>query len=375
MKTENHLKKIKDTVSDIQKGNLKPVYLLSGEDQYFVFDAKTRFVNALKTLKHDMDVIVLDGEKTSVQNLTHHLFSPSLFNPFQLFVVRNCEWFDKKNRDDCQPLIDWVASGGSRSVLIVTAQSVDRRLGAVKTMGKHGVHLDFPKIKTYGRYDTVSDTYYQIVRERLQARNQTIADNAWKVLRELTIDDGWSVINAVDVVSGYAGEKPRIEKEDVAHCVADSSEFPGYLVVQALGGKPPAYIRKAIEKTLMDGTPPLLLSKTLSNRIRMFLASLTLGLHKIDLPAQYFVFRDTLLDRVMETINAHPDAKDILGGMNPFALFNMLLQLRQLHVSDLLKCLENLAETDRLLKSGVTAVQGLFETALLPVYHQSGNRR
>lgn len=375
MKTDNHLKKIKETVADIHKGNLKPVYLLSGEEQYFVHDAKIRLVNAIKTIKHGIDVIVLDGEKTSVKNLIHHLFSPSLFSPVQLFVVRNCEWFDTKTRDDCQPLMDWVVSGGPGSFLILTAQSVDRRLGAVKTIGKHGVHLDFSKIKTFGRYDTANDIYYEIVRERLHERNQTMTGDAWKMLRELTSDDGWSVINAVDVVSGYAGERPRIETEDISHCIADSSEFPGYLVVQAMGGKPPSYIRKAIEKTLMDGTPPLLLSKTLSNRIRVFLVALTLDLHKIDLPGQYFAFRDTILDRVMDSINTHPEAKVIMGGVNPFALFNMLLQLRQLHVSDLLKCLENLAETDRLLKSGATAVQGIFETALLPVCRRPGNRQ
>lgn len=373
MNIENQTRTIVETIETIRQGELKPVYLITGEEDFFVFEAKNRILQAILTLKKNAELINLESEK--MQNVKNQMFSPSLFRSFQLFVIQDFNWLDKKNRDDFQVIIDRMIKGGIDSVLILTSQSVDKRLAVVKSIGKHGVHLDFPKVKTYGKYGSTKDPYYPVVLERLRTRNQSIANDAWKLLRELTRDDAWSVINAVDVVSGYAGEKSRIEKTDVEQCIIDNSEFPGYLVVQALGEKKPADIKKTIEKTLLDGTPPLLLSKTLSNRIRAFLTALMLGLHKTNLPEQYFTFRDIALRPIMERIDAHPVAKEILGDINPYALYSMLHQLKNFRMSELFECLENLADVDRLLKSGSTEIQGLFELAVMPLYHLQGERR
>ena len=368
-------KQIGQVVKAIQQEELKPVYLISGDEDYFVYEAKKRIADAIISLKKNVELITQEGEKSTFQNIKHQLFSPSLFKSFQLFIIQDCNWLDKNSREDFQAIIDRMVKGGIDSVLILTTQSVDKRLGLVKSIGKHGVHLDFPKVKTYGKYATAKDPYYPIVHERLRARNQTMANDAWTLLRNLTRDDAWSVINAVDVVSNYAGEKTRVEKTDVERCIIDNSEFPGYLVIQALGEKKPSVIKKTIEKTLMDGTPPLMLSKTLSNRIRVFLTALMLGLHKTALPDRYFTFRDAVLDTIMERIDAHPVAREILGGMNPYALYNMLLQLQKFRMSELFDCLENLANVDRLLKSGSTEIQGLFELAVMPLYYRSGERQ
>jgi len=374
MKNTDKLTQIKNLSAAIRQKQLFPVYLFCGEEEYFVHEARKETLQAIKSIQPGAAEIVIEGDSASPQEIMKIIRSPSLFNPFQIIVVRDVKWFDAGKKIPTDDIKDWIVSQSRQAVLVLTALSVDKRLTLVKLVKKHGAILDFPKSRNFNQYEPNTDEYYSIVKERLSIWNQTIETAAWKQLRLLTSDSLWAVINAVDVVSSYVGSHPRITVEDVNKCISDNSDVPGYVVVQAMGDRDAAKMKAAITKTMTEGTHPLSLSKSISIRVRSLLVILSIGLDKVQLPSHYFHFRDNLLPQILIDIQGHPVANEILASMNPYALFQLLQQSKRFNQAELTACLNVLARIDKSLKSGQTQAQGLFELALYPLCRLTRNR-
>ncbi|MBN1879241.1 hypothetical protein JW823_03945 [bacterium] len=367
MKAGSPFNSIQAIIESIGRSDIKPVYLFSGEEDYLVHEACKQTASTLQTAYTGALVTTMEGENTHPQAVIQRLQSPSLFNPVQIVIIRDVAWFESGKSNQTDPLRDWLSGGAAGGVLILTSCTADKRLGITKLIKKIGVHLDFPKTKNFNQYDTRSDDYYPVARVRLQARGQMIEDGAWRVLRQKTPDSLWAVINALDVVSSYAGSEPRISIADVDHILVDHSEMPGYMVVQAFGEKDPVKIKEAIRRTLNDGIPPLLLAKSLSNRIRIFISIISMGMNKIRVPSQYAAFRDDVLPQLIAQYQDVPMAKSILTDTNPYALYQQLLQSRKFTIRELTDCMTRLAAVDKLLKSGAIHAQGVLETIIFPL--------
>jgi DNA polymerase III subunit delta len=367
MKTGSYLEKIQTLVAEVQNNNLNSIYLISGDENYCVHDCQKHLVKSLKKRNNDMEITVFDRDEASVQTIMQTISSPSLFNNLQLVVARDVDWFESKNKQELAQLAELVKKPPESSILVITTQTLDRRLTFVKAVSKSGAHLDFPKVKSYGQFDTNKDIYYPVIQNRLEQCGQTIHYEAWMLMRQLTPDDLWSVVNSVELLSSYIGERKRIEKHDVDKCILDHSDMPGYLFMEALSQRKPHKLKQIIEKTIQEGTHPLALSKMLSNRVRVFMIGCSLGFNNLQIPARYFSFKDQMLPNLAETMEADPVAKQTLASMNPFALYQMLIQLKQFSKLELVKCLEKLALIDTLIKSGAAHPQTLFESQFLPL--------
>ncbi len=371
MKNGNYLEKIQKVIDAVQKNNTCPIYLMSGDESYFVYECQKQLLNSLKKMHKQAEVTILDYDKASIQNTLKTLSTRSLFNTGQIVLVRDVDWFESRNKNELTRLSNWMENAPDSDFLLVTAQSIDKRLSFVKAVSKLGTCLDFPKIKSYGQYDIKKDMYYPIVKNQLAKYNQTIQSDAWVLMRQLTPDNLWAVVNTADVLSSYVGEVLRIEKHDVEKCILDHSDMPAYLFMEALSEKTPFKLKQIIHKTILEGTHPLALSKMLSNRIRVFLTAYALELHKIYLPPAFYTFRDQVLSRIAEKIEADDVAKQLLASMNPFALYQTLIQLKKITISDLIECMERLAFIDKALKSGTTNTQNLYEMSFIPMCKKS----
>ena len=357
---------LEQVLQEISENQVRPVYLISGTEEYLVFDARKTIVNALKSLKKVDQEDYIDQEKTTPAEIVLKLKSPSLFNPYQIIVVRNVPWFTADKISLAEPFKEWATAGLSNSTLIMTTTSIDRRLGVVKKIASTGGVLTFDKVRNYNQGDIRRDSYYPIVRDRLAPRQQSFEPDAWQMLRQRTSDDLWNVINAVDVVSAYAGTQQRITTADVNVCVQDHSEMPGYMVLEAMGKRDPLLIKQCLEKSLMAGSPGLVVTKTISNRIRALLLTHSLQIAGKRLPSSYSVFQNSVMPKIMPVLESHPVAARQLAGMKPYALFMLLKQSNQFQPAELTNCLKKLTEIDFALKSGSQHQLALLESALLP---------
>ena len=374
MKAGNRFSSITQTAESVRKGDVRPIYLFTGDEDYLVFEARKQIVTALRSACAGALETVLEGDACSADSVIRLLRSPSLFNPVQIIIVQDAVWFEAGKSSQSEPIREWLSSENHGGFLVITAASADNRLGIVKQIKKNGIHLDFTRTKNFGRFEPRSDEYFPVARERLKGRDQTIEDSAWRALRQRSADSLWAVINALDVVSAYVGTRPRITISDVEQCIGDHSEMPGYMVAQAFGDKDPVRTRDAITKTLTEGIFPLQISKMLSNRIRLFTTVLNLGLNRIQLPPQYQDFRDHLLPELVERYQERSDARELLSDTNPYALYQLLQQSKRLTGDELSDYLMTLAAIDKSLKSGTGSAQPVLETLVYRLF-RFGSRR
>ncbi|MCD4655396.1 DNA polymerase III subunit delta [bacterium] len=366
MSSGKHQKNLNNVTGDISQGTIKPVYLLTGTEDYLVFHARKAVLTALKKTKNIETEEFVDSEKTSPQELIYKLNSPSLFNPFQIIVVRDAPWFDTRRIAEAEPFKKWLLSATTTSTLVLTSSTVDKRLGIVRQIKKHGELLSFEKIKSYDQGNIRKDVYYPFVQDKLFSARQMFEADAWQLLRQLTLDTMWDVMNAVDVVSAYAGEQQRITIADVSACIQDHSEMPGYMVLEAMSGRNPLKIQSCLKKSLSSGMHGLLLNKIIGNRVRALLVTHSLKLNQLRIPTSYPSFMNALLPKMMPAIESDPVGMKILVGMKPYALYMLLKQCCQFNTKELADCLVRLEKIDSALKSGSSYAQELLETALLP---------
>jgi len=361
-------------LNEIDQGIIKPLYLLYGEEAYLVCHARKKLVETLKRVKRIPAEESVDPAAVTPAELVHQLRSPSLFNPFQILVAANADWFGNRRIAAAEPLKDWAVSPATGSTAVITVESVDRRLGVIRAIKKHGTLLAFEKVKSYDQGNIQRDVYYPIVRDRLRIRRQTMDPEAWQHLRQLTPDNLWAVINSVDVVSCYAGTRTRISAADVDACIHDHTEMPGYMILDAMGQRNPRKLLACIEKILNGGMHGLQLNKTVSRRVRALLLCHALKLDQRRLPQSYMTFKNRMLPKITPAMNSHPAAAGVLGEMNPYALFMLLKQSPLFKTPELVKCLSRLETVDLQLKSGTTAARRWLESALLPLCRSGGNR-
>ncbi|MBN1296138.1 DNA polymerase III subunit delta [bacterium] len=354
-------------LDDIGKNDIRPVYLVYGEESYLVFHARKAITEALCHVRRVPSADSMDPETVTPAHIITILRSPSLFNPFQIVVINDAPWFDTRRIGEAEPFREWLESSPTSAALVLTADTVDKRLGLIKTISKCGVVLGFEKAKSYDQGNVQRDTYYPMIRDRLAGYKQTIESEAWQLLRQWTPDTLWAVVNAIDVVSAYAGTRQRITVADVSACIHDHADMPGYVILEALGQRRADHLLTCIEKMLESGMHGLQLNKTVSRRIRTLLATHALALHHQRISANFSSFRSQQLPGIQSEIEKDPTGANLLGGMNPYALFMLLKQSTQFDTRELIGCLTRLESVDLALKSGATAAGELLQLALLPV--------
>jgi len=354
-------------LADIDAGQVLPVYFITGDESYLVGHARKRIVQQLKHARSVAEEQNIDPDSIPPAHLVHRLRSPSLFTPFQIFVVSDAGWFDARRITHAEPLKDWLSAPPPSSTVVFTAETVDKRLGLIRLIRKTGVLLSFDKVKSYDQGNVSRDVYYPVIRDQLAERRQSIDPDAWQLLRQLTPDNLWAVINAVDVASSYAGTQHRISAADVTSCIHDHTEMPGYMILDALGRRDPGLLMKVLDKILAGGVHALMVNKTVSRRIRALLLTHSLRLHAIRLPSSYMTFKNQVLPKIGPVMESHPLGGKLLSGMNPYALFMLLNQSNLFETSELQSCLIRLEKVDLYLKSGSTSSRELLEAVLLPL--------
>lgn len=377
MASANPLSDITKTVDDIRAGNMKPIYLLLGDEDYYIYLARKRIASALFSLRRQGVEEQYSGSDISVSQLIGKLNSPSLFEPFRIIVYRDAAFLNSRQETrDTRTIMEWIASSVSRlqsipAILICTAQKTDKRIKLVKKIKSAGTILEFNQAKAFERGDTRKDPYYPPASEYLADAGKQITSDAWMMLRHRAANNLWAVINALESLIVYLDTRTRIESADVEEMVALGDDIPVFSLTEALGQKDAIKIRSHLDKLLTMGTPALMINKMLSGRIRTLLLAKSL-LRRRDMRGwsesqEFWRFRQTVLPGIKTIIGDDPMLKRQLGSLHDYVLFLILKQSGTFTENALVRCIKELTCIDFALKSSTKSPQVLLEMALLPL--------
>lgn len=251
------------------------------------------------------------------------------------------------------------------NILLLLADTVDRRKKFFKFLDKNGVILDLavdsgssaPARKA--RKSLLAD----LVRQTLADFDKTLAPDALDPLLERIGFLPVAVVMECEKLALYVGERPRISRQDVDAMVARTREDAIYELSEAHSSGNLQQSLTLCRRLKAGGMHPLALLAGLRNHLRkLLLARALLAAADLDFnPAPPFpVFQQSLLPRLKEQREAAGRDWPAAFSGHPYALYQLLIQAGRHSPANLKAMLAQLLQAEYRLKGS-----GLPEDTIL----------
>lgn len=139
-----HRTAAEQTLKEIERGVLRPVYLLFGPEAYYI-DRITRSLRQRVVAPEslDFDDETIDGDSASMEQVFSRAASPPWFGERRLVVVKRTPWFKGASEEGHSSLERYLSAPLASTVLVLQAgNEVDRRKKAFKLVEKNGLVVE-----------------------------------------------------------------------------------------------------------------------------------------------------------------------------------------------------------------------------------------
>lgn len=220
----------KKILDQLKKGKYDPVYLLQGEETYYI-DLISNYieVNALSESERGFNQVVLYGKDVNMATLlTHAKRFPMMANR-QVVIVKEAQDIQDLNKEmGAKLLLDYVTRPLDSTVLVLCHKhkALDKRRELGKKMDQLVTSATFKK-----PYDNQLDEFIQ---EYTRDKGFTMDESASRVLAEYVGNDLNRLANEIDKILIGTSSAERITAEKVMAQVGISKEYNIFELQRAL---------------------------------------------------------------------------------------------------------------------------------------------
>lgn len=321
-----------DLIPSIERGELAPIYLLHGEEDYLI----GRVVSAVRTAilgadpkahgaGFNYDVFeVRDGGKGQPQKDGTALAAAlatartlPMFSKRRLVVVHNV---GALAAEALEPLTSYAADPNPSTCLVLLAEKVDGRLKAFASLKKAGFASEFPRLKG-------PDIASWLGREA-KARKIPLGPGVAEALAEAAGPDLGRLSLALDQVSLFAGAGQQVTRDHVEEMIPESRERGIFELTRAIGNGERDRALHLLANLLRNRAAPLMIQFMLLRQVRQIWRAKELAAE-----------------------GAGPDDIARAAGVPPFAVRELMVPARRMSPAVLRRALDRLHDADRRLKS------------------------
>ena len=140
-------KEVKEILDDLKKGTLKPIYLLDGEEPYYVDLVVDEFESKLlQPHERDFNLTILYGKDSKWVDVVNACRSYPAFAERRLVILK-----EAAQLKDLSLLESYAKQPSETTVLVIAHKysKVDGRLNLTKQVKKTGVYQTFEKVKDF----------------------------------------------------------------------------------------------------------------------------------------------------------------------------------------------------------------------------------
>lgn len=230
MATKSSEADAKDIIASVKAGNIKPIYLLHGEEPYYI-DVVADYLenNIVAEENKDFDFSVLYGGDVKMQDVLAAVSSYPMMSDYRLVVVREAQQIREKDYDLLQM---YAKKYNPKAVLVLCCKhkKIEAKKAYYKEIQKVGVVMESNKI-----YDNQVPTFIvNYVRER----QKDIKDQAAQMLSTLVGPN--LVLLATEcnkLILSLKGDEKTITEDMVQKIVGMNREFNVYELLNAVAAK------------------------------------------------------------------------------------------------------------------------------------------
>ncbi|HQG84230.1 MAG TPA: DNA polymerase III subunit delta [Syntrophales bacterium] len=260
-------------------------------------------------------------------------------------------------------------------VLVVSADSVDRRKRLFKVMADRGVVLAFVRARNEARQRSVM---METLREKLARKGKTLSPEAWAVLGRKTGFRLRDSAEALDQLITYTGDRTRIETADVEAVIGRTRDDTVFDLTEALAGQDARRALASLGDLLYQGVHPLVILAMIAREIRFlvhgkaFLGTGRLGDFRADM--DFGRFQKTVYPAV-KAFQDGPGKGATLANQHPYVIYNALRNSARYPFGELLSRMRRVLAADVAMKSAGQEPRLLLERLLIDLCGQAGARR
>ena len=226
--------KFKDFMAALDIG-VKHVYLLSGEENFYIDKAREKILAKLCVRREDLTVLDC-ADKISVAEVISTIDSAPLFNPQNIVLVKNAPYFSAENK--FERLENVLQNMLATNYVIFTAKTADKRRRLYKIISKVGGILEAEQLRPWQIDEWLN--------EKLKSLGKNMTLDARKyfterisVLPEISL---WYLENELDKISLNAGRE--ITEQDLARDMLAMPEVSSFAIIEAIDTRKP---KKAVQ--------------------------------------------------------------------------------------------------------------------------------
>ena len=228
----------KQLIADLSAGKYKPVYLLTGEENYYIDVVSNYFEEeVIDPSLRDFDQTVMYGRDVDMATVVSTVKRYPMMSPVHLVLVKEAQDIDIRQWDR---LAAYLQQPSDRSVLVLCYRhkKLDKRTAAYKAIDKVGVVYESPRI-----YDNQVPSW--ILRE-VAAHGYTITDKAAAMMAENIGVDLGKIANELSKLYPLLPQGGAITEQLVEDQIGISKDYNVFELQKAIGRRDPVMCNRIV---------------------------------------------------------------------------------------------------------------------------------
>lgn len=220
---------IKNIVADIKKGNVKPIYFLTGDEPYYI-DAISNYIekNVLSEEERGFNQMLLYGRDVEIEDIISNAKRYPMMAERQVVIVKEAQDLSRS----IEKLASYVLNLMPSTVLVLNYKylKIDKRKALYKALKKSGsVFFESKKL-----YENQAEKWIHRV---LSGKNYTISPKASKMLVEFLGTDLSKINNELEKLKIMLPKGTQISPEHVEQYIGISKDYNNFELSKAIGAR------------------------------------------------------------------------------------------------------------------------------------------
>ncbi len=217
---------VKQIVNDIKSGNVKPIYLLTGEEPYYI-DRIAEFIesNVLSEAERGFNQMVLYGKDVSVEDIVSNAKRYPMMAERQVVIVKEAQHLART----IEKLSAYAKNPQPTTVLVLCYKysKFDKRKSVYKEIKKNGVCFESKKLYE----NKVADW----IRKILAGKGYKITPKAASLLVEFLGTDLSKISNELEKLELVISKDKEITPEAIEENIGISKDYNNFELKKAIG--------------------------------------------------------------------------------------------------------------------------------------------
>ena len=228
----------KQLIEELKAGIFKPVYLLTGEENYYIDVMSDFFENeVIDAAMRDFDQTVVYGRDTTMAAVISDAKRYPMMSPVHLVLVKEAQDLDTRQWEQ---LAAYLPKASEKGVIVFCYRhkKLDKRSAAYKTIDKYGCVYETPKV-----WDNQVPSW---IAKQVSAKGFSISDKATYLITESVGNDLGKIANELGKLYPLLQPGEAITEELVERQIGISKDYNVFELQKAIGRRDPVMCNRIV---------------------------------------------------------------------------------------------------------------------------------